>query len=183
MRRFFQSKLEDSALKAKGTCDLKAKKKTQKERVVKVCAKIYHGTLFIITSVLHLQKLESRRAALERTSALSEEQKTKWQEVLVSSFISSEESGEVIDGETVSISTWSHFLGGKLRSTGSWDRWMKRKRQSKQAKHQTLPLKPGTVFTCPKPTAEFGAIHFGHLSNYGTSFFEDHSFVWLLISM
>ena len=38
---------------------------------------------------------------MERTNALSDEQKTKWREVLVSSFISSEESGEeVIDGET-----------------------------------------------------------------------------------
>ena len=35
VRRFFQSKLEDSALKAKGTYDLKVQKQRRKNRIVK----------------------------------------------------------------------------------------------------------------------------------------------------
>ena len=48
---------------------------------------------------LLLQKLEARKSALERTSALTNEQKERWRQVLVTNFISSEESGEEeIDG-------------------------------------------------------------------------------------
>ena len=102
MQKFFQSKLEDSALKAKETYDLKVQKQRRKNRIVKIRFRfgIIVANFSKICFYYILQKLESRRAALERTNALCE-QKTKWQEVLVSSFISSEESGEeVIDGET-----------------------------------------------------------------------------------
>ena len=106
-----------------------------------------------------LQKLESRRAALERTNALSDEQKIKWREVLVSSFFSSEESGEVIDGET-SQYLFVKSLPWREAKVNRFMRQMDekvKKRQSKHAKRQTLPRKPGAVSTRPKPTAEFGS--------------------------
>lgn len=50
-------------------------------------------------TMFSFQKLEVRKAALERTNALSDEPKVKQREVLVASFMSSEESGEE-DGDT-----------------------------------------------------------------------------------
>ena len=108
MRRFFQSKLEDSALKAKGTYDLKVQKQRRKNRVVKVCVRsgIYHGALFIIMSVLHFTRSDS-------PSELS------------------------VKPRHENLELFPHI------------------------QNQLLNLE----------------LHFGHLSNYRTSFFEDNSFV------
>ena len=66
MQRFFQSKLEDSTLKAEGTYDLKVEKQRRKNRVVKVCvrSKIYHGALFIIMSVLHFTEIRIKESCI-----------------------------------------------------------------------------------------------------------------------
>ena len=44
------------------------------------------------------QKLEARKAALQRTSALTDK-KARWREVFMISFMSSEESGEEENGD------------------------------------------------------------------------------------
>ena len=44
------------------------------------------------------QKLEARKAALQRTSALTDDKKARWREVLMISFMSSEESREDENG-------------------------------------------------------------------------------------
>ena len=80
--------------------------------------------------------------------------------MLVSSFISSEESGEeVIDGKTCQY-LYVKSLPWREAKVNRFMRQMDekvKKKQSKRAKHQTLPRKPGAVSTRPKPTAEFGA--------------------------
>ena len=54
----------------------------------------------------------------------------------------------------VSISTWSHFLGGKLRSIGLWDRWMKKLRRDSPRElsvkhcHKNLELFPHVQANC-----------------------------------
>ena len=44
--------------------------------------------------MLYLQKLESRKAVLLKTSSLKDAQQDLWKKVVVKEFISSEESGE-----------------------------------------------------------------------------------------
>ena len=105
-----------------------------------------------------IQKLDNRKSALERANSMSEEMKTKWREVLFTSFISSEESGEEeIDGEMepvlyVKTLPWRAAKVNRFRK--QMDEKFK-KRQSKRGKRQTLPRKPGVVSTRPKPTAQF----------------------------
>ena len=41
-----------------------------------------------------IQKLDARKATLEKTAALTDEKKAKWREVVVFSIMTSEESGE-----------------------------------------------------------------------------------------
>ena len=98
--------------------------------------------------------MESRKAALEHTSALNNEQKLKWWEVLVSPFISSEESGEEdIDGGTqqclyVKALPWRDPKVNKFMKAMD-DK--NKKKQSMRAKRQTLPRVPGGTSTCSKP--------------------------------
>ena len=57
----------------------------------------YFIALHFVPSV---QKLDNRKAALERTNAMTDERKQKWRQVLCSFFISSEDKGkEEINGE------------------------------------------------------------------------------------
>ena len=90
---------------------------------------------------------------------MSEEMKTKWREVLFTSFISSEESGEEeIDGE-MELVLYVKTLPWRDAKVNRFMKQMDekfKKRQSQRAKRQTRPRKPGIVSTRPKPTAQFG---------------------------
>ena len=74
---------------------------------------------------------------MEKTNAISEERKTKWREVLVTSFVSSEESGgETLEGETV------HFLNVKslpwrVAKVGKFIKLMMKKLRRHNQKEQT----------------------------------------------
>ena len=107
----------------------------------------------------NLQKLESRKAALEHTNALSSEQKARWRTVLVSSFVSSEESGqEEVEGEQTSF-LFVKSLPWREAKLSKFMRQMDekvRKKQSARGKRQTLPQKQGETSSCSKPVAEFG---------------------------
>ena len=63
---------------------------------------VHVAILYKIYLTFHsLQKLESRKSALEKATGLSEEKKDKWRKVLVHSFIASEESGTEIGENNV----------------------------------------------------------------------------------
>lgn len=110
--------------------------------------------------ILILQKLQLRRAALERTTSLSEVQKAKWREVLTSpTFISSEESGEeLIDSKANQILYVKPLPWRKACVTEFFKIVDEKGRtsQSKRAQRQSLPRNPGVVSTRSKPTTEFG---------------------------
>lgn len=95
-----------------------------------------------------------RKAALERTNALTNEQKIKWREVLIGSFISSEESGEEnINGTTqqclyIKALPWRDSKVTKFMK--AMDEKCKKK-QSVRAKRQMLPRVPGGISSRSKP--------------------------------
>lgn len=113
--------------------------------------------------VSHIQKLEARKAALERSAGTTEAGKEKWRQVLVPSFMSSEESGEEFDdGDTTPVMyvkylTWRHPQVNKFLD--QMDHKVE-KRKSKRAKLQTLPRRPGGNSRRPKPL-DFPATFWG----------------------
>ena len=111
--------------------------------------------------------MESRKAALERTNALSPDQKISWRKLLVPSFISSEDSGqEEVDGEDEASSfIYLKFLPWRESKVNEVMKQMDEKAKKKQslyAKCQTMPWKPGIVSLRPKPIDEFGTGFYGH---------------------
>lgn len=110
-----------------------------------------------------MQKLASRKATLAKVD-VPEDRKTKWMEILVKSFMSSEESGseELPDGTSRQVMfvkplPWRHpkvdkFLG-QLTAIND-------KGKSKRAVQQTLPRVQGETSTRPKPT-EFSNTFWG----------------------
>lgn len=67
-----------------------------------------------------IQKLDARKATLEKTAALTDEKKAKWREVVVFSIMTSEESGEeklVITRDQFCIQ--KYCLGGLLTTPRS----------------------------------------------------------------
>lgn len=164
LRRFFQTKVEEAALKEKGSYSLKVQRQRRRNRIVKVCFNELKKELNYCIIITITQKLESRKAALERTSSISAEKKVKWKEVLVSSFVSSEESDEEdVDGEA------KQFLYVKALPwrAAKVSKFMKqiddkvKKAQSNRARQQTLPRKPGSISDRPKPVCEFGSSFWG----------------------
>ena len=107
-----------------------------------------------ITLASHIsftQKLEARKAALAHTTALSEEKKKTWREILVPSFMSSEESGEE-DGRPVLLVKHLPWRATKV------SRFLKQmdikgeKKKSKRSILQTMPRLPGLDSTRLLPT-------------------------------
>jgi len=94
--------------------------------------------------------LESRKAALARTNALTEEKKTTWREILIPSFMSSEESGED-DGRPVLFVKSLPWRRCKVsRFVKQMDAKCE-KRKSRRAILQTMQRLPGSVSTRLKP--------------------------------
>ena len=97
------------------------------------------------------QKLEARKAALAHTTALTEEKKKSWREILVPSFMSSEESGEE-DGKPVLFMKYLPWRATKV------SRFLKQmdlkgeKKKSKRSILQTMSRLPGSDSTRLKPT-------------------------------
>ena len=97
------------------------------------------------------QKLEARKAALAHTNALNEEKKKTWRDILVPSFMSSEESGEE-DGRPVLFVKYLPWRAAKV------SRFLKQmdikgeKKKSKRSILQTMPRIPGSDSTRLKPT-------------------------------
>ena len=123
-----------------------------------------YNTFMDCAFFLLLQKLEARKSALERTSALTNEQKERWRQVLVTNFISSEESGEEeIDGDVqqylyVKLLPWRDRKVNKFMK--SMDDKIKKK-QSLRARRQTLPRLYRGVSTRPKTTDVFAENFWG----------------------
>ena len=109
--------------------------------------------------------MESRKAALERTNALSPDQKISWRKLLVPSFISSEDSGqEEVDGEASSF-IYVKSLPWRESKVNKFMKQMDekaKKKQSLRAKRQTMPRKPEIVSLRPKPIDEFGTGFWGY---------------------
>lgn len=109
-----------------------------------------------------IQKLELRKAALGRTTAINEERKGKWKEVLVPSFISSEESGEDEDDRPV---LYVKKLPWRSHSVTKFFQQLDHKankNKSKRALLQTLPRVPGRLSQRTKPVTEFDSAHWGY---------------------
>ena len=87
-RRFFQSKQEDLNLREKGKYESKVINQRRRNRIHKVST--VPTSRIVLTLYSYTQKLESRKAALARTNALTEEKKTTWRKILIPSFMSSE---------------------------------------------------------------------------------------------
>ncbi len=97
------------------------------------------------------QKLEARKAALAHTSALSEEKKKTWNEILVPAFMSSEESDMEDDKPVLLVKSlpWraskvSRFLK-QMDAKGE-------KKKSKRSILQTMTRLPGPVSNRLLPT-------------------------------
>ena len=107
---------------------------------------------------LFVQKLEARKAALEKIAA-PEEKKAKWRQLLCLAFMSSEESGEEEESGSsrpvlyVNRLPWRHPTVNKFLSQID-DKVEKNK--PRRAKIQTLQRVPGRVSRRPVPAAEFG---------------------------
>ena len=95
-----------------------------------------------------MQKLETRKAALERSTTIATDKKAKWREILIGSLISSEESGEEeVDGNlqlVLYVKSLPWRAGKATRFFKQLDDKNKRT-LSKRAKQQTLLRKPGEV--------------------------------------
>ena len=117
-------------------------------------------------NLILLQKLEARKSCLERTTALSEEGKEKWKEILKLSFMSSEESGEEIqqDGSSKSV-MYVKPISWRSSTVNKFLRQLDHKidkTKSTRAKLQTLPrLSACTISNREKPIGEFTANHWG----------------------
>ena len=110
-----------------------------------------------------LQKLAARKATLAKVD-IPEDRRTKWMEILVKSFMSTEESGseELPDGTSRQVMyvkplPWRHpkvnkFLGQLTTINESG--------KSKRATQQTLPRIQGETSTRSKP-AEFSSTFWG----------------------
>ena len=97
------------------------------------------------------QKLEARKAALAHTTALNEEKKKTWREILVPSFMSSEESGKE-DGRPV---LFVKYLPWRAAKVSKFLRQMDIKGEKKKSKRsilQTMPRLPGSDSARLKPT-------------------------------
>ena len=102
-----------------------------------------------------IQKLDARKATLEKTAALTDEKKAKWREVVVFSFMSSEESGEEEVGDVTRPVPYTKALPWRsshvTRFFNQLDHKVE-KNKTKRAKLQTLPRVPGPISTRAKPT-------------------------------
>ena len=71
-----------------------------------------------------MQKLEARKAALERTAALTDDKKAKWREVVIFPFMSSEESGkEEVGDDTRPVLYTKALPWSLLMSPGFLTNW------------------------------------------------------------
>ena len=98
-----------------------------------------------------MQKLESRKAVLLKSSSLISEQRNLWKKVLIKEFMSSEESAEEdFDGPALAVKPL-------LWRAPKVDRFFKRldqrseKGKTKHSKQQTLPCVVGSQSSRVKP--------------------------------
>ena len=117
--------------------------------------------------MLYLQKLESRKAILLKTSSLKDAQRDLWKKVVVKEFISSEESGEedLENGgkrQVLLVKPLPWRSAKVSRFFGQLDH-KAQKNKSKQSKQQTLPRVVGENSTRSKP-AGFSENFFGFIA-------------------
>lgn len=141
-RRFYQSILETAALKEKGKYQIKVAQQRRKNRITRVCLAL--SLFFTLLSLFKffLYKLESRKSALITSTATTAEMKESLKKVMLTSFMSSEESGEEsVDGQSekraiilVKPLPWrSPRLSCILKQLD----WKASRKKSKQSRQQT----------------------------------------------
>ena len=107
----------------------------------------------------YLQKLEMRKSSLVHTSAISEEKKKTWNEILVPSFMSSEESGEE-DGKPVLLVKTLPWRAPKVSKFLKQMDLKAEKKKSRRSILQTMQRLPGHPSSQPKPCT-FASIFWG----------------------
>ena len=106
-----------------------------------------------------------RKATIEKTSALPEDKKKQWREVLTLSFMSSEESGE--DPMNSSSVLFVKYLPWRSAHVSKFFKQIDQKankKKTKKGRQQTIPRIQGGISNRTKPITEFGNSHWAFAS-------------------
>ena len=150
---YYKSLCQEEAQKRKGMYGQRKVQRRRRERVVRVSYVINIITLRLIFSLdLYFQRCAERDSQFNRMS-YTEADRTKWKKVLLTEYISSDESGEE-DGQAVFFVkelTW-----GSVRVSSFFEKLDKARdvRKSEQASRQTKPrIKNKLVSSRPPPSS------------------------------
>ena len=145
-RTYYTSYSGSERLKNSGKYKDKCAQQRRRNRLVRVCITLYTYLSFSL-HILLIQKLKFRKIALQKSSAISEKDKTPWRECLVEELVSSEESDE--DGAFV-----IHPLPWRSEKVTTFFTSLNRKgdrRKSRKSKMMTFERKTGFMSDRARP--------------------------------